>query len=83
MSSVEAQAMQLKQYGLNKDTLQTMALVTELLALTEYMKASLSHYLENGIDKQTYILGSSQCFDLLIDKINALFLSLDSNVDKF
>ena len=77
MRQVEAQDSQLQRYGLSPEKLQTLERAQEALALAQYMKASLIHYLEGGIDRDVYILGSSQCFNLLIDKLNCAVQSLN------
>ena len=62
----------LGKYGLNKDYIQILALVTETLGLAKYMKGSLASYLEDEIDKSSYVIGATECFNMLIDKIKTL-----------
>jgi len=59
-----------------KKTLRELALADESLWLARYVKASVEHFMEDGIDKTTYIMGSSLCLETLISKLDDLTTSI-------
>ncbi len=68
--------------GLSEEKMKIMRLITESAAIVEYMKTSLSDYCKDSIDKETYIMGNSQCLSMLSDKLSSLFFSVNK-INKF